>query len=133
MKFLAKKVIGPRLQPVDDIGLEALRNTKGETFMVEIKMPRNIGHHRKYFALLSIILANQERYKTVKHLDRAMRLTCGVVELTDLPSGKINTSPGSLSFASMGQPEFNIFYDNAIDMVVKHFLPGVMSPICGRK
>tara|TARA_R110000737_G_scaffold349233_1_gene384948 strand:- start:181 stop:600 length:420 start_codon:yes stop_codon:yes gene_type:complete len=125
MKFLARKHHG-KLEAIDDAGEEALRHIKGDV-MVEVKQPRNIQHHRLYFALLGKVFTNQDHYKTLEELGAALKVACGICQTFTLKNGQKVYIPGSISFAKMQQPEFNEFYSNAIDVVCKHFLPGVES------
>lgn len=125
MKFLARKHLG-RLEPIDEAGLETLRHITGEV-MVGVTQPRNIQHHKKYFALLGKVFLNQEKYKTLDELGAALKVACGICQTFTLKSGAKAYIPGSISFSKMDQVKFNEFYDNAIDMVCKHFLPGVES------
>lgn len=125
MKFLARKYLG-RLEPIDETGEKAMLHIKGEV-MVEVKQPRNLLFHKKYFALLGKVFTNQERYKTVEELNSAMKVACGICKTVHLPSGREVYIPGSIAFGTMGQPEFDEFYTNAVEVICKHFLPGVTS------
>ena len=125
MKFLARKYLG-KLEPIDEAGEEAMRHIKGEV-MVEVKQPRNIGHHKKYYALLGKLFANQEKYKTLDEMNAALKVACGVCQTFHLKNGDKVYIPGSISFAKLDQLAFDEFYTNAIDVVCKHFLPGVKS------
>ena len=125
MKFLARKYLG-KLETIDEAGEECMRHIKGDV-MVEVKQPRNIQHHRLYFALLGKLFANQERYKTLDEMAAALKVACGICQTFVLKNGEKVYIPGSISFAKMQQPEFDEFYSNAIEVVCKHFLPGVKS------
>ncbi len=39
--------------------------------------------------------------------------------------GKVAYLPKSISFAKMDQTEFDQFFDRTVELVCKHFLPGV--------
>lgn len=127
MKFLARKDLG-HLTPVDQTGEDALRKLAfGDIVRVEVKKPRNSKHHRKYWALVSMVWQNQERYETADQLHTALKLSAGIYDTITLPSGNEYRVPGSIAFDKMDQTDFSQFFDNVCDLVAKHFLPGVTS------
>jgi hypothetical protein len=126
-KFLARKDLG-HLTPVDSEGEEAVRKMKmGAIVQVEVKQPRNINHHRLYFALVDVVFDNQERYETRDQLHNALKLATGIYDLLELPNGAQYKIPRSIAFHKMNQAEFSAFYDRVCDVIAKHFLPGVTS------
>ncbi len=114
------------LRPMDEAGEEALRSLPaGAVVRVSMKRPRNVLHHRKFFALLNLVLSNQEHYASQEELLDAIKIGVGHVRLVQLPSGQVYKIPKSISFGSMDQPAFEKFYDAVCDLIVDHFLPGV--------
>jgi hypothetical protein len=127
MKFLAYKTLGG-LKPADDAGEEVMRKiSMGAFVMCEVKRSRNINHHRLYFALVTKVFQNQERYETVEQLHSALKLAAGIYEPLKMPNGDVHKIPGSIKFEKMDQLEFSAFYDRVCDLIAKHFLPGVTS------
>lgn len=127
MKILLQKHLGS-LRPVDEAGQEALQKlANGATVMVELKQPRNARHHRLYWALMSVVCQNQERYPDTYTLHSAIKIAAGIRTEFELPNGVKGYIPGSVSFSKMDQTEFSAFYDKVCDLVAKHFLPGVTS------
>lgn len=127
MKLLCRKELG-KLVPVDVAGQEALRDVKqGSLVSVEIKRPRNVQHHRLYWALVSLVWENQERYPSAEDLHAAIKIAAGIRTQIELPNGTIGFIPGSISFHKMTQTEFSAFYDRVCDLVAEHFLPGCSS------
>lgn len=104
------------LIPVDDEGKDVLDGIgQGELVKVKITKGRNLKHHKKFFSMLSLVLENQEKYPTKRHLLTAVKLEAGWYE--DGPveaNGKISYLPKSISFAKMDQLEFDEFYTQAI-------------------
>ncbi len=104
------------LIPVDDEGKEALDGIgQGEMVKVKITKSRNLGHHRKFFSMLNLVLDNQEKYPSLRHLLTAVKIEAGWYE--DAPievNGKLVYLPSSISFAKMDQLEFDKFYNDAI-------------------
>ncbi|KKL59225.1 hypothetical protein LCGC14_2217480 [marine sediment metagenome] len=113
------------LRPTDDSGTEALQKIgDGELVKVSWSRPRNIRFHRKFFAMLQIILANQEHYKSMDDLLDVCKLRIGHVRIVETAKG-IERFPASISFANMDETEFSAFYDRAVDWVLREVLPGL--------
>lgn len=126
-KFLAQKHLGS-LRPADEAGNDALRKVaNGELVSIEIKRPRNLNHHRLFWALMSIVWDNMdhERYPTVEDLTAAVKISAGLRTRIELPNGEVGFIPGSIAFHKMDQMAFTEFYDRVCDLICKHFLPGV--------
>lgn len=129
MRVLCQKQLGA-LRPVDDAGREAFQKLgSGELVMVEMKRPRNIRHHRLYWALIGLVWQNidQERYPTADDLHAAIKIAAGLRTRIVLPDGTVGFIPGSIAFHKMEQAAFNAFFDRVCDLVAAHFLPGVTS------
>ncbi len=127
MKFLAVKHLGS-LKPADEAGGHELSKiAHGEFVQVEIKRPRNIRHHRMFWALMTIVWDNmdQERYPSVEDLVAAVKISAGLRTRIELPNGEVGFIPGSIAFHKMDQAAFSDFYDRVCDLLAKHFLPGV--------
>lgn len=74
--LMVKKLRG--LYAIDDAGEAALRSIgQGEIIGVEIRRPRNVQFHRKFFCMLSIILENQSYYKSMDDLLSVAKLAVG--------------------------------------------------------
>jgi hypothetical protein len=127
--FLATKHLGA-LRPCDEAGEEALRKIgQGQVLQIEIKMPRNVNHHRLFWALMSLVWDNMdhERYPTVEDLVAAVKISAGLRTRLELPGGEVGFVPGSIAFSKMDQTAFAAFYDRVCDLISRHFLPGVTS------
>lgn len=122
-----RKELG-RLVPADEAASAALAKIKlGADVQVEIKRPRNIKHHRKFFALMQLVYQNQEHYASLEHLVAALKTAVGHCDLVPGKTGVLVALPKSIAFHSMDQSAFDEFYDKCIDIIAKHFLPGVDS------
>ena len=89
----------------------------GEVIAAQIRRPRNIKHHRKFFALLNAIFQNQEKYLSVEAMRFALIIASGYAEEVQLEGDKVAMRPRSLNFASMDQTEFEAFYEAALQAV----------------
>lgn len=124
MKFVAIKQLGV-LRPTDEAGEESLRKVKtGALVEIEIKQPRNLQHHRKFFAMLNIVFQNQEHYKTSEMLLIACKFGVGHVDVIRTKRGEYQI-PKSISFHAMSQDDFSKFYDAAVDWVISDVIPGL--------
>lgn len=95
----------------------------GSYLRLEFSSPRNGAHHRKFFALLQAIAECHETYNTVEKALVAVKMMTGYVDSSVHPmTGELVMIPMSISFDSMGQEDFNVFYNQAVDMVLKHVL-----------
>jgi hypothetical protein len=113
------------LEPIDDDGRRLLkRMAPGRVVSVEIKRPRNVLFHRKFFAMLNLILQNQEYYKSVDDLLDVCKLRIGHVKVVQTKRGE-ERIPKSISFAEMDETAFADFYDRAVDWVVTEVIPGL--------
>ena len=124
MKFLAAKRLGG-LQPIDEAGEAAMRNVGlGEVVTAEVKRPRNVRFHRKFFAMLQIILQNQDHYQSLDDLLDVCKLRTGHYRTIQTKQGEVRI-PNSISFAAMDDTEFADFYDRACYWIVTEVIPGL--------
>ena len=95
----------------------------GTVLRMEWVSPRNATHHRKFFALLNLVAENSEVYNTVEKALVAVKLIVGHAEpFIDPVTGELTQLPKSIAYESMGQDEFEQFYNQAIDGIVEHVL-----------
>lgn len=102
----------------------------GEGVHGNFRKYRNLGHHRKYFALLNVAFDNwnpgeiDSKYGTPeKNFDRFradVTILAGFYETTIRLDGSVRVEPKSISFASMGQEEFENLYNRTIDVLLKY-------------
>ena len=114
------------LRPIDAAGESALADIpQGEIVRVTIRRPRNVQHHRKFFALINVIFPHQDLYPTEEMLLAAMKVALGFGDSIKLPDGRTIIVPKSISFAKMDQAAFDKFYDRALALILTKILPGV--------
>ena len=114
------------LVPTDEEGEELLRSLpQHQIVKCKLTRPRNVQHHRKFFALVNLVFENQERYANVDELLAALKIAVGHVNIIVMPNGNEYRIPKSIAFHKMDQTEFDRFYARVVDVVIKHFLPGV--------
>lgn len=107
---------------------DAIDNLKKGTYLCDIKRPRNIKHHRKFFALLNLAFSMQETYKTLESFRHAVTIKAGYYKAMTLEVPELGEvvvcKPNSISFSSMSQPDFDVFYDRILGTLIKHFCKG---------
>jgi hypothetical protein len=112
------------LRPIDERSFEELRKIKdGRTFICEIKRPRNLKHHRKYWALINLISDNLDGV-TPEALSNAVKMMIGHVVTVQFGDKNISY-PDSISFDKMNQDQFNDFYEQAVKAICEFVIPGL--------
>lgn len=118
------------LRPADDASAEIIKGLgQGELVKVDVTRPRNLGHHRLFWALMSLLHQNlpddkRAEYPTIKRLVTFFKIATGHVE-TFLIDGREITVPLSISFAAMDEIAFSQFFNQCCDLIAKDFIHGV--------
>jgi len=121
------------LAPATEDDAELLKSMKlGETYTFEFKKMRNSQFHRKFFALLKIVLDNmpdeirdQRNIHTMDGFLIDLKLLLGHYDLFVSIEGTPMYVPKSISFSAMGQEEFERFYKRTIDIVISKHTAGM--------
>lgn len=115
---------GDSLIPADYMGTEAIQRMKhGEAVRATVKRTRNVKHHRKFFALLSVVYDNQDRYATTEQLLIAVKIATGYYDECMI-GPKLVCIPRSIAFDKMPQDEFEQLYAKALELIVTRIIPG---------
>jgi hypothetical protein len=122
MKLFLVKQLNNTLKVAYNSDYDKIKKLKvGEEYQCEIKQPRNLKFHRKFFALINMLFENQERYNNSDRLRKDLIIEAGFYdEWVDL-HGVINKEAKSISFASMSEDEFQDLYSKVIDVIVQYF------------
>ena len=114
------KRIGARLVPINDLGNEQLAELPlDEIIKAKISRPRNVGHHRKFFALVKVVFDNQDHYTNQETMRKVMIMQAGYYDTIKVMKGDTVYLPKSISFGSMDQNEFQEFYERFLDVAVQ--------------
>lgn len=98
----------------------------GTWLRMEWARPRHGKHHRKLFALLNLVAENSETYDTTEKALVAVKLVTGYADpVIDPRTGEMVQVPQSISYDSMDQDKFDLFYEAAIDGVLRYILTGM--------
>lgn len=130
MEFFCR-VTPAGLVPLDDIDAERKARLRlGSDVKVTITRPRNIGFHRKFFALLTLALQNMPEsiarrngIFSVESMLNSVKVDLGHYDVVRL-AGRELIKPRSISFASMSDDEFQKFYDLTVTDVLNNYLKG---------
>lgn len=130
--FFAQKHLGA-LRPLDEHGEQILRKIpQGADVRVEVTVPRNVQHHRLFWALATAVwktlphgLGNQ--YPTVEDVVGALKVYTGHCRTIVLSGGMVAKIPKSIAFAKMDQTAFDAFFERCCDVIAREFLPDVTS------
>lgn len=108
------------LMPCGDLDEQAFAKLPTDRDLrVEVVAPRNIGLHRKAFALLNIVWPHTN-YPTVERLRAALTIAAGFVDDVINPiTGEVVWYPKSWSFENMDDLEFRELYNRLVDAALK--------------
>lgn len=140
MKFYVVRKQGETiLRPAYQEDIEQLVKMRtGEVYRAEVKMPRNIKFHRKFFTLINLIMENMPEDHQLTTVDGQplqirnsddllwhIKMQVGHYERKVTLGGKVVYEAKSISFGAMDEAEFDKFYNAAVDAVCKYILPGI--------
>jgi len=91
---------------------------------------RNVGFHRKYFALLKLAYSNlphkfEKLFANMEEFRTEIKMQIGCREKRTSISGKEFWLPKSMRFDKMSQTEFEKVFSDTLDFICKFILPGV--------
>lgn len=120
------------LVPDSDADYEAKQKLKvGEVYTAEIKLARNYGFHRKFFALINCaweFLDEKQTngFRTVENFRKYVEVAAGYCEPFYSPKLKRWVEiPKSIAFDKMDQAEFEDLYArvrDVIDRILSHYV-----------
>ena len=104
----------------------------GRAVAVNVVLPRNLGFHRKFFAMLNVAYENREwpeietKWGKVRTNFEAFRkyvtVKSGHYTVELLPNGQVKAEPKSISWDKMEQGDFERLYSDALDVILAEFL-----------
>lgn len=114
------------LYPVDEKGVEYIYRRKvGQVLQCELKIVRNYENHKRFFAFLKTTFDMQEHFDNMEYYRYWITMKTGRFDTIVAPNGKTVYKAHSLSFADMGEDEFQILFSDAIDVFLKEFGNGL--------
>lgn len=122
------------LKPCYDEDYEEKKKLKiGEIYKAKITIPRNIKHHRKFFAMLKTCWEYQSEERRAKMFQNSFDLFRQTVLLAagisnriwDVNAKRFIDIPKSISFSNMTQTEFDEVYNRCFDVLCSTFVSHV--------
>jgi hypothetical protein len=89
----------------------------GKDYKAKITLPRNLGFHKKFFALFNIAFQNSSMRMSEKAYRHYLTIKAGYFTAYTTPKG-IFYEPDSISFDSMEQDDFEVFYQKFLSVVM---------------
>jgi len=118
MKIYLKNTLSG-LIPLYDSDFEQKRKLKLNTdYLADIVNPRNIGFHKKFFALINLGHKNTKLRLPFESYRAYVLMKAGYVKTFTTPSG-LMFLPESISFANKTQDQFEEVYSRVIDVIIK--------------
>jgi len=115
--FCRNTIVG--LVPLYPSDFDEKRKLKlGIDYQCEITNPRNVGFHRKFFAMLNVGHENTKLDMPFDTYRKYMTTKAGFFTAYTTPKG-IYYDPDSISFASMEQDEFEDVYSRVLDKIIE--------------
>ena len=118
MKLFARNTISG-LVPLYPADMEQKKKLKlGQDYEIEVKMPRNIGFHRKFMALINVGHSNTSLDMPFDAYRRYVTMKAGYFKAYTTPTGTFYEAE-SISFANMEQDVFEEVYSRVLDVIIK--------------
>lgn len=113
------------LVPADEEATRRLASYRPtDEIAADVRRPRNVKHHRKFWTLLTLVAENSDAFETPEQVLYAVKAAMGRGKWVSAPrTKKPFFVPESVSFATMDQVEFETFYSAAVNTVLKFWLP----------
>ena len=122
MKLFVIKQLNNTLKVAYNSDYDKIKKLKvGEEYQCEVKQPRNLKFHKKFFALVNMLFENQEIYNNPDRLRKDLIIEAGLYDEWADFQGVMQREAKSISFAKMTENEFSELYSKVIDVIVKHF------------
>ena len=108
---------GPSLTPAYNRDREALLKLRDDIYTFDVRRNRFLPHHRKFFAILSLVVANSEKWSGVEELIIALKKHLGYSKMVTGIDGVEFEAVGSIRFEVMDQDTFSRFYSAALPVL----------------
>lgn len=134
-EVLLKRLQNGAFIPADTDSADGLARIKPETFVrCTITKIRNVGHHRKWFTLVGMLYdmwserMSPQTYRGVEVLPNKDRFRRDLIIMTGRYNatydvmGGVHLEAHSISFANMGQDEFEKLYSDTIQVALSKII-----------
>ena len=109
---------GDKLVPITEWDRERLLDVpEGKDLSIKLSRARSTKQHRLFWSLMQIVVDNHPYYLRPEQLVEWLKLRLGYVEEIMFHNGEMMTKLSSISFSSMGQIEFQEFFNKALYVI----------------
>ncbi len=112
MEFYARRHGNALFPDGDESVSEFARLPFGKSLRVEVRQPRNVQHHRLYWALCKRIADGIG--STAENVSDVLKIATGHVNIIRTKSYGDVKVPKSIAFAKMDQAEFSAFFEDCV-------------------
>lgn len=116
------KVLPGGLKASNAIESEKLDSLRGREVMAKILIPRNLEFHKKFFALIGTAFGMADTDWNIKQFRYYVTAGAGYCDFITDDEGGVVAVPGSISFASMEQTEFERLYQDVLTFICQRFV-----------
>ena len=110
------------LIPIDDTDKEKINKIPFHTPLeFEVKVPRNLGLHKKFFAMLNLAFENQDEFRNFQIFREAVIIGAGFFDRVQRLHGEEIIVAKSISFSQMDNEQFEQLYTACIDTIIDYF------------
>ena len=96
---------------------------EGKDLSIKISRTRSARQHRLFWALMQIVVDNHPFYIRGEQLVEWLKVRLGYVDEIMFHDGSMMTKVSSISFTSMGQDEFQKFFNLALHVIITEVVP----------
>lgn len=107
---------GAALTPAYNRDRDNYAKLKDDVYEFEVRRNRNLLHHRKFWAVLSLVVANSEKWLSAEELLVALKIKLGYFNVIHGFDGDL-VHAGSIRFEVMDQESFSKFYDACLPLL----------------
>ena len=118
MKILCKNTL-TGLVPLYPSDFDEKRKLRlGQDYEVEVRNPRNVGFHRKFFALLNVGHENTKMDMPFETYRKYVIMKAGYFKAFTTPRGTFYDAE-SIAFSAMSQDQFEELYSRVLNVIIK--------------
>ena len=115
---------GDKLVPITEWDREQLLDVpEGKDLSIKLTRTRSAKQHRLFWSLMQIVVDNHPYYLRPEQMVEWLKLRLGYVEEVMFNNGDMMTKLSSISFSSMGQSEFQDFFNKSLYVITTEVTP----------
>lgn len=108
---------GEKLTPAYNQDRANMVKLKDGIYTFSVRRDRFLPHHRKFWAILSMVCANSDKWEVPEQLLVALKIKLGYFNVVPGFDGSEIVHAGSIRFESMDQDKFSRFYEAALPIL----------------